>query len=39
MGGGSTKVRWLKSQIAGLDPSQKTLEEGKGEKPEARTDH
>jgi len=26
VGGGSTKVRWLKSQITGLDPTQKVTE-------------
>jgi len=26
VGGGSTKVRWLKSQILGLDPAQKVAE-------------
>ena len=26
VGGGSTRVRWLKSQIAGVDPAQKAAE-------------
>jgi preprotein translocase subunit YajC len=31
IGGGSTKVRWLKSQILGRDPSQKAETEGSTE--------
>jgi preprotein translocase subunit YajC len=26
VGGGSTRVRWLKSQVSGLDPTQKVAE-------------
>lgn len=38
VGGGSTRVRWLKSQIAGLEPvSAKPTDEAKSELPEAKS--
>lgn len=35
VGGGSTRVRWLKSQVAGLEPSPKAEGDGAGEEKKA----